>query len=838
MSSTKFTCDLSQEVWWQTYKYHTDETVDDTHQRIAEYLASLEKDPGAWTKRFRELLADFKFVPGGRINSNAGTGLKGTTLINCFVSHPDEGNVDSISGIFGALTKAALTLKSEGGYGFCCDFIRPRGAFINGVGVESPGSVEMLGLWDKMSEVITKGSGKKKKTKKGKNKIRKGAMMVTSSVWHPDILEFITAKQTPNTLTKFNMSVLVYDRFMKAVEEGADWDLVYPVTTHEKYTAEWDGNLDKWVAAGYPIEVYSTMKAADLWELITTSTYNRNEPGILFVDRINQLNNLYYCEHISATNPCGEQVLPKGGVCLLGSMNLTQFVNADRTGWDYEKIARYLPDFVRMLDNVNDLTQVPLEEQRWNLENKRRIGVGYLGYGSALYLLGVRYGSPRALQLTQELSQFVTNTVYKASSLLAKEKGSFPLFDCDKYLAGAFVKQALDADTIEMIRANGLRNSHLTSIQPTGNSSIYANNVSGGLEPVVSAEYVRTSSVPVPPDGMELPVIDWGNKSFTGGNLKWGWKKEGDENLLFTEFNGTVYKIDRNRGLTKETLIEDYAVSVLKAEGSWDPNAEYAGNLFNLTIKEHVDTMKVFARYIDSAMSKTINVPNDYPYEDFKTLYTDMYKSGVIKGGTSYRMGTMTSVISVEKTDKDTSVDGRPAEIVAVHAPKRPAELDAEIHSVTVAGNKWVVLVGLLGGAPYEIFAGRSNKLSIPSKFKNGKICKVKQGNYDLHIDAGDEPLVVKDIINTFDNAESAWATRMLSMSLRHGVEVAFVVEQLTKDGGINDVNKVLGRILKKYIPEGSKVKSNAKCPECGSSNLVYSEGCMSCRDCNFQKCG
>ena len=830
-SDTEFISDFSKEIWHQTYKYHTDSTVNDTHWRIAADLASDEVDKEKWAKEFYDALAGFKVMPGGRISSNAGTNLQGTTYINCFVSGPDGPNQDSIEGIFKALTKAALTLKSEGGYGFCSDFIRPRGAFIYGVGVESPGAIEMLRLWDTMSGVITKGSGKKKSKNEGKNKIRKGAMMVTMSCWHPDVIEFITAKQVEGELTKFNMSVLCTDAFMTAVEKHLPWELIFPDTTFEHYKEEWDGNIATWQEKGYPVIAYKTFTDAnDLWDLIMESTYNRNEPGVLFVDRMNHLNNLNYAEHISATNPCGEQILPIGGTCLLGSLNLTQFVNEKRTNWDYEKLAKYIPTFVRLLDNVNDRTLVPLPEQSWNLKNKRRIGIGYLGYGSSLYFMKIRYGSKRAISLTDKLARFVTNECYKASALLAKEKGSFPLYDEEKYLASNFIRQALDPETIDLIKAHGIRNSHLTSIQPTGNSSIYANNVSGGLEPVVSPEYYRTVIVPDVPDGLSLPLVNWDGRSHNiDGDTKWEWVKEGDESILLTRFEGNVYKFDRNRGLTVENLVEDYAVHVLKEDGEWESDAEWASDIFNLSIKEHVDTMRTFAKYIDAAMSKTISLPKDYPYDDFKTLYLDMYKSGVIKGGTTYRAGTMTNVISTTSTG-DASVEDK---IVQHSAPKRPGGLECDVHNLTVGGERWVVFIGLLNGLPYEVFAGLMDNVHLSNKVKHGMILKHARNKYGFV----NEEVEVKDINAAFDNATQSAITRMVSMSLRHGVDIKFVVTQLLKTGnGLNTFAKSMARTLKKYISEGENLPDVA-CPQCSSKTIVMVEGCNKCLSCGASSC-
>ena len=843
LKGTEFVDEFSKEIYEQTYRY-AKEVINETQLRVAKDLAKVESDPEYWTNQFLWALEDFKFVPGGRITSNAGTGLKGTTYINCFVDGFVGEDRDSMEGILSTLRRQALILKSEGGYGFCADTMRPRGGFISGIGNETPGSVRMLDMWDTQSAVITAGSGRKTKKETGKTKIRKGAQMVTMSVWHPDIEEFITSKQTPGRLTKFNMSILVTDDFMEAVENNQPWNLEFPDFDAMKdvYKKEWDGNIKSWKAKGYPVEVYKTFENAnELWELIMQSTFNRNEPGILFVDTMNKLNNLHYCEYISATNPCGEQILPTGGVCLLGSINLTQCIDFEKKDWDYNKIGELIPIAVRFMDNVNDVTNVPLESQKENLKNKRRIGLGIMGYGSALMMLKVRYGSEYALKITDELMEFIANTAYQSSALIAKEKGAFPLFDTEKYLASKFVAN-LSEETKKLIKAYGVRNSHLLSIQPTGNSSIFANVVSGGLEPVFMPTYVRTSMMPYAPEGLNVPsIIDWDNKKFQLAEMKesgevalstnWEWIKEGDENLLKAEFGGYNWKIDKSRGLLRETVVKDYAVRFLESKNEWNPSADWAATTIQLGIDEHVKTMGVMAKYIDSAMSKTVNIPNDYPYEDFKRLYMDLYKTGVVKGGTTYRAGTMTEVLgSADK--KESKNDG--TSILKTNAPARPKTVPCEIHHVTTEGKKWIVLVGLLGNDPYEVFTFKEKSIHLPTKLKVGTLTKAKRGKYDLE----SEGIVIENIGEHFENDEQEALTRMISTSLRHGADIKFIVEQLNKsEGKITSFSKAIGRTLKKYIPDGEK--STEACPNCNAKNtLVYQEGCVVCINCSSSKCG
>ncbi len=832
--NTQFEDAFSEEIFNATYKYAGENDINDRHLAIAKDIASVEaldvRD--YWTEKFLDILEDFKFVPGGRITSNAGTGLKGTTYINCFVSGFRGENQDSMESIMDELRRQALILKSEGGYGFCADVMRPRGAYVEGIGGDSPGAVKLLEMWDTQSGVITAGSGFKKTEEKGKKKIRKGAQMVTMSVFHPDIEEFITAKQTPGRLTKFNMSVLVSDDFMSAVENNLPWNLEFPNYSIAKaeYGKYWDGDLKAWKEKGLPVQVYKTFASAvELWDLIMKSTYNRNEPGILFIDTINKLNNLYYTEHINATNPCGEQVLPVGGACLLGSINLPHFIDAKGKGWDFEKLGEVIHSAVRFMDNVNDKTLVPLPEQAEALKAKRRIGLGILGYGSALMMLKVRYGSKEALKLTEELGSFMMNQAYKTSALLAKEKGPFPLFNKEKYLKSKFVEK-LDPETKDMIARYGIRNSHLLSIQPTGNSSVFANNVSGGLEPIFMAEYVRTVIQPFQPDGLGVPKnINWEAKTYeiNGPETKWEWIKEGDENLLMTRFKDDIWKFDRSRGLLKESRVRDYAVRYHEKHKTWNPQADWAATTYNLNIDDHVRTMGVLSRYVDSAMSKTVNIPADYPYEDFKRLYFEVYKTGTIKGCTSYRDGTMTAVLSAASSTEKKSEN----EFVRSKAISRPKSLDCDIHQISSGGKKWVVLVGLLGEDPYEVFAMKQSSLHLPSGLLNGKLVKSKSGIYDLETKDG---WVLTDIRKFFESDEQEALTRMISTALRHGADIEFIVSQLIKsEGTINSFAKAIGRTLKTYVKE---IKS-LKCTVCGSRNLKLQEGCFACADCGSSKC-
>ena len=803
--SGAFTNSFSEETWFQKYKLENDNTVEDTWRRVAKDLASVEKKGKAkWEKEFYSILENFKFVPGGRITSNAGSGLKGTTYINCFVDGFTGNDQDSIEGIYRTITRQAQILKSEGGYGFCADVMRPRGSHIGGIGNQSPGAVKFLELWDKSSEIITAGSGKKSR-KDEKNFIRKGAQMVTLSCWHPDIVEFINAKKTPGVLSKFNMSVLCTDEFMTAVIDDAPWELIFP--DHEKYSKEyrssWSGDLDAWKSLvgandeNYGMKSYHTFSSArELWDLIMSNTYGRNEPGVLFCDTMNNMNNLYYEEHISATNPCGEQVLPIGGVCLLGSLNLVHFIDPSNNDWKYDELKSTITTAIRLMDNVNDKTTVPLKTQRDQLQSKRRIGLGVMGYASALMMARVKYGSKKALLMTEKLMKFITNQAYQASALLAAEKGAFPLYDGQKYIKGNFIKR-LSRETRHLISMNGMRNSHVTSIQPTGNGSVFANLVSGGLEPLFMHGYIRTSVQQHYPEGLSKPdSIDWEKKKYAYDNtedtVNWEWVREGDENLLAIELDdGKVWKMDKARGLLKEEWVEDYGVSQLKQSGLWKENAAWGACAMNLDVQSHIDTMSIFATWVDSAISKTINLPNNYPYEDFKSVYMKAWEKG-IKGFTTYRTGTMTSVLAESSSLKE---DDTPFKIIKTEAPERPRELPCNVHHITVKGEPYFVLVGMHGGDPYEIFAGKNG--FIGKSIKSGILIKFMRpkGVYKAILEDG---LEISPVNATCTEEEDA-LTRMTSTALRHGACIQYVVQQLEKvKGDMTSFAKCMARALKK----------------------------------------
>lgn len=798
---SNFNNDFSKEIFENTYE-HKNEGIEGMWKRLSES-----------TGVPYETFTNFKFVPAGRICSNAGAGYEGATMINCFVSGFIPPKADSMESIMAELRRQALILKSEGGYGANFSVLRPRGAYIKGVGATTPGAVEMMDMWDTQSRVITKGSGEEHK--EGKKKIRKGAMMGVLNIWHPDIEEFITAKQTPGRLTKFNISVGVIDLFMEAVEKDDKWELVFPdiEQNKSKYDAEWDGDIGKWIEKGGSIKVYKTLRARDLYKLITDSTYNRNEPGVLFLDTMNRMNNLVEIEHINATNPCGEQPLPDGGACLLGALNLTQYVKKDYTGFSVPDLRYSINDAVRSLDNVIEITNLPLPKQRVEIDNKRRIGLGIMGLGSSLMMLQIRYGSKRSLEIIDTLFKFIANTAYKASAHLAEEKGAYPLWDFDNFMKGGFAKH-LEEDTIELIKKHGLRNSHILTIAPTGNTGIMANVVSGGFEPVFMPEYIRTSGVDTIPEGLVPSSVDL----ITYIHENWTETKEGDVSVWITEYNNIKYKFDNDRGLTKESWVRDYGVQNLIDRGLWDPKADWAATTTELEVSNHTDVMEVVAGYVDSAISKTINVPNDYPYESFQDLYLNAWKTGTIKGITTYRDGTMTAVLKSADT-KD----------VLAETYKRPKKVKADVHIIKYNKERYSVLVGLNERTPSELFVIHANRgIFIGDDVNEGTL--VKAGS-DYRLETDD--IIVKKLVSHLTDEEQI-ITRLISVGFLHRGDIDGAIKQLDKSpGSVASFAQVLKRVLVKYQSEAI---DGPECPECGKT-MTIEEGCKKCYSCGHAMC-
>ena len=573
--------DISWRVWKAKYRYRDEGTIADTWQRVARALAAVEiKDQASWEQRFLGILQDFKFLPGGRVQAGAGT-ERNVTLFNCFVMGPIE---DSITGIFSALEEAAVTMQQGGGIGYDFSTLRPRGARAKAVGSIASGPVSFMHVWDAMCGTILSTGA------------RRGAMMATLRCDHPDIEEFIAAKQKSGALRHFNLSVQVTDAFTAAVKENAEWSLVFPAAAFdgqgEIVMRDWPGYQEK-----VPCRVVRRMPARSLWERILRATYDYAEPGVLFIDRINKLNNLWYSEHISTTNPCGEIPLPPYGACDLGSINLTRFVNepfSPRAELDMKVIEETVQVAVRLLDNIIDASHFPLPQQAGSAYETRRIGLGITGLADALLMLGYQYGSDESLMLAAEIMGLVCHTAYRTSIGLAEEKGGFPDLDRGKYLDGPFIR-GLPKDIRQGIADKGIRNSHLIAIAPTGTISLLAGNVSSGLEPVFAASYRR--------------------------------------------------KILDENGEPQELFLIDYAVELWhRTTAAREGVPPGFVTVEDLPVRAHLDMQAALQPFVDNSISKTINVPEDCPFSEFRRIY-DLANEMGLKGCTTFRPNPVTGAV-------------------------------------------------------------------------------------------------------------------------------------------------------------------------------------------------
>lgn len=582
--STLLRNDVSRTIWESKYRFRIgEETIDqdirDTWRRVAHALAAIEPvDAPQWEKRFMSILEDFRFLPGGRILAGAGTGRE-VTLFNCFVMGLPG---DSMTGIFDALKEGAITMQQGGGVGYDFSTLRPAGAPARRVGSIASGPVSFMRVWDSMcATVLSTGS-------------RRGAMMATLRCDHPDIEAFIDAKADPRELRHFNLSVQASDAFMRAVERDEPWPLVFPAEqgeTEQTLLREWPG-----YDGAVPCRVYDEVSARELWERIMRATYDYAEPGVFFVDHANRMNNLWYNEHITTTNPCGEIPLPPYGACDLGSVNLTRFVQAPFSAeaqLDLGALRQTVTTAVRLMDNVIDASHFPLPAQAERALGTRRIGLGLTGLADTLIMLGLHYGSEAGRRRAAEFMSTICHAAYRASIQLAREKRSFPYFEREPYLKSPFI-QALPEDIREGIARYGIRNSHLTAIAPTGTISLLADNVSSGIEPVFAFRFSRRI---LQPDGTQA-LHEVSDHAFR----RWQ-----------------------------------------RCHGS-APLPEAFVDARSLSPHEHLLMQAALQPYVDNAVSKTINVPQDYPFEKFKAVYKEAYELG-LKGCTTFRENPISGAI-------------------------------------------------------------------------------------------------------------------------------------------------------------------------------------------------
>lgn len=760
----EFSNTLAREIWDSKYRYRaadggkTDANVDDMIDRVSRAVAKAEAPQARkkWAGRFAKALTDFRFIPGGRILAGAGTGRR-VTLFNCFVMGAIP---DSLDGIFAHLGEAARTMQQGGGVGMDFSTIRPKGSLVKGVAADASGPLSFMDCWDAMCRTVMSAGQ------------RRGAMMGCLAIGHPDIEDFIDAKQDSARLRNFNLSVLVPDAFMECLATKGDWPLVF------------DG------------KTYRTVPATALWERLMRSTYDSAEPGVIFIDRVNERNNLNYCETISASNPCGEQMLPPYGACLLGSINLAALVEDAFTKSariDESALVELVSTAIRFLDNVIDISQFPLPRQEAEAKAKRRIGLGITGLADALLFCGEAYGSDTACDLTRQWLGIIKRAAYRASAALAFEKGKFPAYS--KEILDRPGLSSLDAKTRKLIKANGLRNGCLTSIAPTGTTSLLAGNVSSGIEPVFAYSYKR--------------------------------------------------RILNADGTAREEEVEDFAMQKWREiKGDEAVPAGLFVSAQTLTPSDHLKMLAAAQDLIDSAISKTINCPQDIDFEFFADVYLEGYRLGC-KGMATYRPNAITgSVLSVEAPEKP---------------PETPEAPEPAAPSLELAPRE-----DRLTGATYKLkwpHNAHAVYVTINDSMKNGQ----------------KRPFEI--FINSKNMEHYAWTlglTRMISAVFRRGGDVAFVHEELKAvfdpGGGswiqgryVPSLLSHIGSVIERHmqggkatekatasakdafvradqeldpVPAAEDARSRDCCKQCGSFSLVRKEGCDSCLDCGYSKCG
>ena len=756
---------IAHQIWDMKYRFKADDgtpvdtTVEETWRRVARALSASEKDSAVWAERFYHAMADYRFLPAGRILAGAGTGRK-VTLHNCFVMGTID---DDMGSIFANLREAALTMQQGGGIGYDFSTLRPRGAPVKGVGADASGPLSFMDVWDAMCRTIMSAGA------------RRGAMMATLRCDHPDIEDFISAKQTAGRLTNFNLSVLATDAFMAAVKSGDSWPLKFGE------------------------QVYRTVRARDLWDKIMRATYEYSEPGVIFIDRINARNNLYYCERISATNPCGEQPLPPYGTCLLGSVNLARLVEKAFTV-DAQLNMMQLHDLVsvavRMMDNVVEASNYPVATQADEARQKRRVGLGMTGLADALIMCGLRYGSNMAVAVVREWTEAFRDAAVETSIELAKEKGPFPLFDRDKYLAGETIS-ALPQRLRDGIAAHGIRNALVTSIAPTGTISLFADNISSGLEPVFSFSYSRRVLMP--------------------------------------------------DGTRRMEEVSDYALRLFQAQfGSGAALTDAFVDAQTLSPPDHLVMQAAVQDYVDSSISKTINIPEEFPFDAFADVYMKAYDMGC-KGCTTYRPSAARgAVLEVKKEEPQSSAAAANHDVPMARPESLPGATyklnwPESDHAIYITVNDILVEEpsGSKARRPFEVFINSKNM-----EHYAWTVALTRMISAVFHR-GGDVAFVVEELKAVFDPRGGQWMNGRYVPSLlaaigdviaRHMIEIGFMTEKVTARDG-----KEGGKVITFKADGGKETADRDRrfraCPKCGTYALMRQEGCDSCTSCGHSKC-
>lgn len=821
---------ITEAIWREKYRYADENSIDETFTRVVNGICKTTSDADASLTA----LLERRMVPGGRVIAGAGTG-KRVTLINCFVSPEIQDSVSTEPGqpglgIMDTLRVAAVTQQMGGGIGMDFSPVRPAGAVVKRTGSVSSGVLPFMDMWHAMcGTIMSSGS-------------RRGAMMATLGIWHPDVLDFVKAKHTKNRLTNFNVSVLVTDAFMEAVAADADWDLYSTVPRADGVHVDMyntslsrvDGtdidfntcsDFGHFVPSGETRYIYCRIKARELWDQIIEGTYVYAEPGVVFIDRVNHLNNLWYCEKISAVNPCGEQFLPPNGDCNLGHVNLAVMVKDPFTPearFDYDTLRQSARTMVRFLDNVLDVSLFPTEEQRAEAQSKRRIGLGFTGLANALQMVRVRYGSPMAVEITRQITRELCLAVYDESVNLAVERGPFPLFDADQYLAGNFV-QRLPDQLRDRIRKHGIRNGVLLTVAPTGTTSILVGNVSSGIEPVIALEAKRKV---LQDDGSykTFDVLDYGY-------------------LKYLEHVGGAPSID----------LPDFIDCTVA----------------DLTVDDHLGMQAAAQEWIDSAISKTVNCPESMTFGEFKGVYARAYELG-LKGCTTFRPDPRSGrgqVITARSDEAPSAPAAAPQPAHLAPVEKVPMQEVAEGRRYRI---KWphadsafyVMITDYLDGVgqrrPFEIFIMTKSAqhdewmkalaVLITAIFRRGGdvsfiVDELKQvyspsggvfhgGRYINSLVAAigykiDEHLQWLGLVKSADHKVDQFSALAALAALPVEVNISEIEKHLTSE-------------LLTTRPGGYVVvpEIRERCARCNAPSIIHQEGCRKCTSCGASDCG
>ncbi|OMF17118.1 ribonucleoside-diphosphate reductase, adenosylcobalamin-dependent [Paenibacillus amylolyticus] len=786
-----------------------EKTPEEMWNRLAKAMAAVEStadQQSTWESKFRSVLEDWKLVPGGRIAAGAGASDE-LTLFNCYVIPSPQ---DSRGGIMRTLTEMTEIMARGGGVGINLSSLRPRRAVVKGVNGSSSGSVSWGGLFSYTTGLIEQGGS------------RRGALMLMMNDWHPDVLDFITVKQTMGQVTNANLSVCVSNAFMEAVKQDGDWDLVFPDTTDPDYDTEWNGDMQQWKAAGHSMVHYRTLKAREIWHTIIESAWKSAEPGVVFMEYYNQMSNSWYFNPIICTNPCAEQGLPAWGVCNLSAINLSKFYDETNHDVAWDELAETTRISARFLDNVIDATPYHFEENRLNQQRERRVGLGTMGLAELMIKLRIRYGSPESLAFLDKLYGFMAKEAYLASAEIAAEKGAFPAFEAEPYLQSGFMKNmvATYPEVGEAIRKQGIRNVTLITQAPTGSTGTMV-GTSTGIEPYFAFKYFRQSRLGY--DEQFVPIAqDW---------------------------------LDEHPG----EALPDYYVTAM-----------------DLSAENHIRVQAAIQQWVDSSISKTANCPADFTVEDTAELYELAFDLGC-KGVTIYRDGSRdVQVLSTSKKEEtkaenlNTAEAGEKTDVSAIDKPNNiggqagvgafNSEVDVETLSSNQTSSSATVLDKQYRSRP-QVLRGATYKINTPFGMAYITINDLEGTPGEIFLNVG------KAGSDVFAMAEALG--RVCSLFLRygdHGHKVELLIKHLKGIGGsgaigfganrVESIADAVAKALESHVQSNVQenetgalkeqnqvedqktfIESRDLCPSCGSASLMNVEGCKTCSNCGYSKC-